>query len=229
MMCLLAAGGALAEERVEPRKVTLAEAIQAIAAAPGRRAVVTRTQAAETAVSAAGAWPPFTLGVSTTANTAHAIVTAAVPLPIFGTLGADRGVARGEFDVARAENAADYLDERQKVSAAWIELARAEARSAVTAEIADNENRLAEATRRRAAAGDASRADVLTAETSALHARAEAVSAADLVGVASAQLAALLSWDPEAPLHAEGGLPEPAPPAPAAGAAEHPDARAAAA
>ena len=133
VVCLLAAGGgALAEEHVEPRKVTLAEAIRAIAAAPGRRAVVTRTQAAETAVAAAGAWPPFTLGVATTASTAHAIITAAVPLPVFGTLGADRDVARGEYDVARAENAADYLEERLKVSAAWIELARAEARSAVS-------------------------------------------------------------------------------------------------
>lgn len=228
LCCVLAAGGALAQEHVEPRKVTLAEAIAAVTTSPGRRAIATRIQAAETAVSAAGAWPPFAFGVATTKSTAHAILTAAVPLPIFGTLGADRDVARGEYDIARAENAAAYLDERQKVSAAWIELARAEARQAVSAEIAENENRLAEATRRRASAGDASRADVLTAETSALHARAEATSAADGIGVASAELAALLSWDPEAPLHAEGGLPEPEVPR-AVPATQHPDARAAAA
>src|SRR4051812_7702046 len=97
------------------RAVTLAEVQAAALAAPAHRAAAVRADAAEAAVGAAGAWPAFSVGVATTISTAHAIVTASVPLPVFGTIGAARDAARADRDAARAETAAVALDQRLRL------------------------------------------------------------------------------------------------------------------
>jgi outer membrane protein TolC len=214
------------------RAVTLAQARAALAGSPAHRAASLRSRAAGDAVDAAGAWPGFGLGVATTLHTARAIVTSTVPLPVFGTIGASRDAARAELDGARAEEDALALEQRQRATAAWIELARTEARSALAARIAEGTGRLAEIARRRQDAGDAARAEVLIAETAALRARADDRNARLAVEIASVELAALLAWDPDVPLHAEPGLPPPDAAVPAGALPDgrgHPEARAAAA
>jgi cobalt-zinc-cadmium efflux system outer membrane protein len=207
-----------------PRALTLAEALAAAEDAPARQAATRRTAAAEAAVDAAGAWPATSLGVGTTTHTAHAVVTASVPLPVFGTIGAARDVARAELSTAKAEASSTALELRHRVATAWIELARAEARADVVERTAGRDEQLAAATKARYEAGDAARFDAVAAEAAARRARGDAVAERTNVAAASAELAALLGWDTAAPLHAEGGLPAPAelpagPPEPAA----HPD------
>src|SRR5262244_573397 len=107
--------------------ITLAAALAAADRSPEGQAAQARTVAAGTAEAAAGAWPATSLGASTTLNTARAILTAALPLPIFGTLGASRAVAHAETAAAAADESVARLDLRRRAERAWIELARAEA------------------------------------------------------------------------------------------------------
>jgi outer membrane protein TolC len=189
------------------RPVSLAAAIAAAGSAPEHRAAVADRTAAQAAAAAAGAWPATTLAVSTSQKTAHLGLVASLPLPLFGTLGASREVARADLDVAAAQVGAADLDLRRLVTRAWIELARAEARAALSAESAAREARLATVTRQRVDSGDAARADVVQADAAARRALAQAGADRTAIGAASADLAAVLGWDPTAALHADGGLP----------------------
>src|SRR5262245_4738349 len=97
-MCARAAAG-------EPagRPVTLAEARAAVARAPASRAAHGRTGAAAEARAAAGAWPGTQVAAWGTRHAERIGFSASLPLPVFGTLGADRRVAGAELEVARAE------------------------------------------------------------------------------------------------------------------------------
>jgi cobalt-zinc-cadmium efflux system outer membrane protein len=210
-----------------PRMVTLEQAVAAAGEAPAQRAAAQRTAAAAAGVEAAGAWPATVVGVATATATAREIVTLTVPLPVFGTLRADRAVAEADAGSARVEAAASALTLRHDIQAAWIGLAAAEARAERAEKTAEREEQLAAATRERFAAGDASRFDEVQAEAAAKRARADAGADRAAVAGASAALAGLLGWDLQAVLHADGGLPPLAdpPPLPAllARAEAHPD------
>jgi len=227
----LALGAAAARADAAAQPLTFADALAAIGAAPLHRAAVARTGAAAAGVRAAGAWPATALGVSSALRTAHLGLTASLPLPLFGTIGANVAVARAELGVATAEAEAVDLRLRRDVARAWLELARAEARADLSARSATREDELAAITAKRFAAGDASRAEVVAADAAARRARARATADTTAIAAASADLAGALGWDPAAPLHAAGGLPgladAPAVEALGAARAAHPDVRAA--
>jgi cobalt-zinc-cadmium efflux system outer membrane protein len=194
--------------------ITLAAALAAADRSPEGQAAQARTAAAGAAESAAGAWPATSLGAATTLNTARAILTAALPLPIFGTLGAGRAVAHAEAVAASADETVTRLELRRRAERAWVELARAEARAERTEAAAQRNAELLNATRRRFDAGDAARVDVVSAEADARRARARADAEEAQIAGAAATLAGELGLDPEAPLHADGGLPDPVEPPP---------------
>jgi len=191
------------------RALTLDDALAAARLSPAHRAADARRSAAAAAVSAAGAWPATSIGVSTTHRAERAAPVASLPLPIFGTLGASRDVARAELDVARTEESAVDLTLRRDVTRAWLELVRAQAGAELSARIAGREGELATITRTRHDAGDASHADVVAADAAARRARAQAAAGRTAITAAAADLAALLGLDPTAPLAAAGGLPAP--------------------
>ena len=198
---------AVATAAPAPRDVGLAEALAAVGAAPDHRVAAARADEAEAGVAAAGAWPRTTLGASTTSRTAWLDLVAALPLPVFGTLEADRAVARGELAVAAAEVHAGDLQLAREVAIAWFALARAEARAELARQSAAREDALAGAAQKRLDSGDASRADVVLATAAAKRVGAQAAAADGAIDVASAELAARLGWDPTRRLHAAGGLP----------------------
>src|SRR5262245_13028405 len=109
-LALAAAGAAAAAPARAPapapeappaaRPVSLAQAIAAVGGAPEHVVAQADRNAAVAEVAAAGAWPGTTISVSTSAKTAHLGIIAAIPLPIFGTLGANRAVAEAEASVA---------------------------------------------------------------------------------------------------------------------------------
>lgn len=187
--------------------ITLPRALAAAARAPQSRTGAAREAASAAEVRAAGGWPATSLGVTTARRTTRLGLTASLPLPLFGTLGASTAAASAELAVTRAESAAALLELRHQVTRAWLELARAEARATLTEAAARREQELADVTLKRFDAGDAARAEVVAADAAARRARAlAAAEVADIAG-ASAELATLLGWEPEAPLRAAGGLP----------------------
>ncbi|HKE16352.1 MAG TPA: TolC family protein [Kofleriaceae bacterium] len=213
--------------------LTLESALDAARGSPAHRAAAARRRAAEAGVEAAGAWPATSIGVSTTHRAERAAPVASLPLPIFGTLAASRGVARAEAEVARIEASAVDLALRRDVKRAWLELVRAEARADLSAAAIRREAELATITRARFDAGDASHAEVVAADAVARRARAQSAADRAAISAAAADLAALLGIDPTGPLSAVGGFPAAAPVPPLdrlrARRAGHPDARAAAA
>jgi cobalt-zinc-cadmium efflux system outer membrane protein len=201
----VAASGARAQERV--RAVTLPEAIAAIGAAPEHRVVSAERAAAELEVAAAGAWPGTTVTANTSRKTARLGLVAAVPLPVFGTLSANKQVARAEYHVAEAQVGATDLGLRRDVTKAWVELARTEARADLSEANAKREEELATITKQREDSGDASHAEVVQAQAAAKRARAQAIVDRTAIVASSAELARLLGWDPDVVLHADGGFP----------------------
>ena len=214
----------------DARPITLDAALAAVGAAPDHRVAAANERAAALDVAAAGAWPATSVSVTTSHKTAHFGLVAAIPLPVFGTLGAARAVARAEHDVARAQVGSTDLGLRRDVTKAWIELARVEARAAISDDDATREEQLAQITAERESSGDASKAEVVQASAAAKRARAQATADRTAIGAASADLARLLGWSPDIALHADGGFPSlDDAPAGAPDVAQHPDARVAAA
>lgn len=221
LVALGVAWSAVALAEPAPREVPLADALGAVGAAPTHQVAVAQQREVAALVDAAGAWPATTVSAATTSQTARLALAAGLPLPIFGTLGANRAVARGELAVAIAEVRATDLQLARDVAAAWFGLARAEAHADAAKRSAEREADLVRITSERFAAGDASHADVVLAGAAAKRLAARAVAATGEVAVASIELATALGWDPALPLRAAGGLPAVPDRAPTGGA--HPE------
>ena len=159
-------------------------------------------------MDAAGAWPWTSVGVSTMSQTAKLDLGVALPLPLFGTLGANRAAARSELAIAAAEVRAGDLQLARDVATAWLALARTEARAELTRQSATREAEVARIAAERFDAGDASRADVVLATAAAKRVAAQADADGAAIAVTSAELAGRLGWDPQQALHAAGGVPE---------------------
>ncbi len=232
--CLLAGSSSALADPPRAHRLRLSEALAAVARAPAHQAGAAKVGAAREQVPAAGAWPATVLSVSTTHKTERLGAVASLPLPIFGTIGAGRDVARAELEVAQKELGSDDLGAVRDVTHAWIELARAESLAELSARTADREQELATITRIRMQSGDASRAEVVAADAAARRAGARAAADQTTIAARSAELAALIGRDPDAALHAEGGLPALGADVPSLADLRgrrggHPDARAAAA
>jgi outer membrane protein TolC len=192
------------------RDVSLSDALRDIVAAPEHRVLQARQAEAAADVDAAGAWPGTVLETSTTRLTPRLDIAVALPLPVFGTLSANRTVARDDFAAAVAEARASDLELARDVAVAWIALARVEAHAELSQRSATREEELARAAKDRFDAGESSHADVVLAVATAKRARAKATADDAAIDAASADLAGLLGWDPTVRLHASGGLPTPA-------------------
>jgi outer membrane protein TolC len=191
----------------EPRKpVTLEEALAAAAHAPLANVPAAEVAVAEANARAAGAWPAPSVHVATARLTARVIAGAALPLPIFGTVGAARRHARAEATVVRAQAVVDVRDVQRRVVHAWIELARADAAVVATSITAQHAAELEVIARGRKDAGVGGDLDITIAHAASGRAQIDTMTAGHALDAASADLAGLLGWDPGQPLHAEGGL-----------------------
>ncbi len=206
-LCLVVASGAGHADPVRAHRLRLGEALAAIGRAPPHRVGAAKVGAAREAVPAAGAWPNTVLSLATAHRTERFGAVASLPLPVFGTIGASREVARAELEVARRELGASDLTAVRDVTRAWIQLARAEAQAELSARGAARERELATITRMRMESGDASRAEVVAADAAARRADAKAAADRTAVAASSAELAALIGRNPDLAIHAEGGLP----------------------
>src|SRR5262245_9191990 len=83
--------------------VTLDQALAAADRAPAAQVGGSEVAAAEASVSAASAWPNPSLHLGTSRLTARLVASAALPLPVFGTVGAAQRVAAAGARVVRAE------------------------------------------------------------------------------------------------------------------------------
>lgn len=167
----------------------------------------------------AGGWSATTIGVSTSWKTARLGVAISTPLPVLGAsrqIDAERTIARAEREVAIAETAQIDLEIAHDVTRAWLELARAEGHRVAAHAASEREQALVAATRDRMTAGDAARADVVQVDAVAKRATARERAETAAVGVAGAELAALLGWPAEADVAPDGEVPPPPPLAPLA-------------
>jgi len=203
--------------------LTLRQTLDAAVRSPELQTARARTHAGALDSAAAGGFPTTEVGVGTTLRTAHGVLFATVPLPVFGTLGAERRAGERGYDVARAEQDEVTLEVRRAAHRAWVELARAEAAVELERDSAMRAQRIADASQKRFEAGDASEVEVLTAQAATEAAQADLAAAEQAAAAASIELSAVLGLPPEQRLHAEGGL-ESVPPSPAS-VARH-DARA---
>ena len=197
------------------RTVTLSEVLAAAGQAPTHRAAQAHAKSAAAAVDAAGAFPPTTVSVGTSRLQARLVAGLQVPLPVFGRPWLAEDVASEESSAARATAQGQDLDLRHDVAVAWYALAHDQARAEVAVTQAARAAQLAQVAHRRFDAGDAPRRDTVQADAAAARAEVEAGSLRAQVDATSADLAALLGWDPVAPLRAGGGLPTRFPAAPA--------------
>ncbi len=209
LVTLLSFAGLVSNASAAPRSVTLEQARAAISRAPAHKTAASEISAAAESTDAAGAWPATTVGISSSRRTARFGLVASFPIPVFGTLGANRAVARAELDLARARARSVDGDLERDVTVAWLALARAEAIAALSEQAAARQDTLLRIARTRFEAGDVPQVDVTTAQANAARAQADANADRAAIASASADLAALLGWDPIAPLSAAGGIPDP--------------------
>jgi outer membrane protein TolC len=197
---------ARADDAVPAAPVTLDQALAAADRAPAAQVGGHEIAAAEASVSAASAWPNPSLHVGTSRLTARLVASAALPLPVFGTVGAAQRVAAAESRVVRAEADLALRDLRHRVTVAWIELARARADIDAQQVAARQAAELVAIAEGRRAAGSGADVDVMVAI--AARARADVVvqAAQRAEEAASAELAGLLGWDPGRRLRTEGPL-----------------------
>jgi cobalt-zinc-cadmium efflux system outer membrane protein len=190
------------------RAVTLDEALAAVARAPERKVAALETEAARRRVSAAGAWPATSVGISTTLRTARVIPALSFPLPVFGTLSAERHAAQKELDVAQHGESGADLGLRRRVSAAWVDLFHAEASAELATRAAARQKELSDITAHRFEAGESPHSEVVAANAETQRAAADARAAQAAIAGASAELAGTLGWSLDVALHAQGALPE---------------------
>jgi outer membrane protein TolC len=186
--------------------VTFDQALAAADKAPAAQIGGHDIAAAEASVSAASAWPNPSLHVGTSRLTARLVASAALPLPVFGTVGAAQRVAAAEARTVRAEADLALRDLRHRVAVAWIELARSRADVDAQRIAATQAGELVAIAEGRRAAGSAADVDVTVAVAARARADVAARAAQRAEEAASAELAGLLGWDPGRRLRAEGPL-----------------------
>jgi len=205
VLVLVALASAARPARGDDRvPITLAQAVAAAGKAPAARVSGYDLAAAEASAAAASAWPNPSLRVGTSRLTARLIAGATLPLPLFGTVGAARRVAEAEAQVVRAEGDLALRDLRHRVVVAWIQLARAKDDVAAQQVAAGQAKDLEVVARGRLAAGTGADVDVTVAVAARARADVAAAAAERTEDAASAELAALLGWDPARRLRADG-------------------------
>ena len=195
------AGVAHADAR---RAITLPQALAAVQQAPAAQVGGHEIAAAEAQIDAARAWPAPSLHVATNRLTARLVASAAIPMPVFGTVGAARRQAAAEADVVRADVTIARRELQHRAVVAWIGLSRADGDVVSTSIAAQQAAELELIAKGRLAAGVGADVDVTVAGAARARAEVAAAAAQRAEDAASAQLAGVLGWDPATPLRADG-------------------------
>ncbi len=188
--------------------VSLGDVTAAVARAPAAPIATYEIAAAEAATAASGAWTTApSVSAATNRLTAQVVVGVALPLPVFGTLGAARDEAAARARVVHLEATVELRDLRRRAVLAWIALARADSEVAVRVVAAQQAAELVRLTRGRLDAGAGAEVDV-TAAVAAQARATVAVSAGRRAQEATgAELAAIVGWDPTRAIASDGVLP----------------------
>jgi cobalt-zinc-cadmium efflux system outer membrane protein len=189
------------------RPVALAEVIAALPRAPAAAIPQHEAAAADALVDAASAWPNPSLHVATNRLTARLVVGATVPLPIFGTIAAQRRLAAADAELVHAEGTVALRELRHRAVAAWIALARADGEVVATQLAARQAAELEAIARGRLAADVGAEIDATVAHAARARADVEVAAAERADDAASAELAGVLGWDPAQRLRADGTPP----------------------
>ena len=198
---------ALAARAASADDVTFAQVVTASTRAPEASVPASELASAEARVVAAGAWPAPSVSVATNRITARVVAGVAIPLPVFGTIGAAREAAAAHAAVVRAEGEGLRIDLRRRALAAWLALARADAEAEALAIDAQQAAALETVARGRLDAGAGAEVDVTAARAARLRADLAVAGAKHAQDAAAATLAGVLGWDPVRPLHTAGPLP----------------------
>ncbi len=204
LLVFLAGIAGAAPSAADPRRVTLADALAAADVAPAARIAVHELDAAQAEVDAAAAWPTFPVHVDTNRLTARLVAGIAVPLPVFGTIGAAQKLARAQADVTRADVKVDRAERHRHAAELWVALARADGETIATSIAAQHAAELELIARGRLDAGVGADVDVTVAHAARIRADVAASTADQEAAAASAELAAALAWDPTARLRSDG-------------------------
>lgn len=190
-----------------PTAVTLQDVLGALPGAPAAQVQRHDVEAASLRVDAAGAWPGPSVRLETNRLTARLVAGAALPLPVFGTIGATRREARAQAMAVQSAAIVDQRDLRRRAVVAWIALARADGEVAASGIAATQAAELERIARGRLDAGAGAEVDVTIAGAGRARAELAMATARRLREAASAELAGVLGWDPVKPLVAAGELP----------------------
>ena len=181
----------------ESAQLGLGEAIQASRErAPAIVTSVARERSVRAEVGVAGMLQSPRVSVGTTTASSDLTWSLYVALPVFGQRGTAIDAAEANAAVAAAGVEVARVDARLAVSVAWIDLWQAEQEATVAADVATHYGRLRDAASGRFEAGGGSRLDVLRAETESRRSRGEAEARKSDADAASARLALLLGVDP---------------------------------
>ncbi|MEO8705439.1 MAG: TolC family protein [Kofleriaceae bacterium] len=189
------------------RKVTLAEVIAAASQTPAMRVPQHEAAAADALAGAAGAWPNPAIRIETNRLTARLVAGATVPVPVFGTVRAVRRTAAAQAEVVRGDAIVATRAVHRRAVTAWIALARADADVATAAIVATQATALERIAVGRFDAGTSGNVDVTAAKAARARAELAVATAKRTREAASAELAAMIGWDPMQPLEAVGDLP----------------------
>lgn len=197
----------LAAHTAHADDVTFAQVADAASRAPEATIPASELASAEANVVAAGAWPAPSASIATNRVTARLVAGVAIPLPLFGTIGAARGAASAHAAVVRAEGENLRRDLVRRALVAWLELARADATADALAVDAQQAAALEAVARGRLDAGAGAEVDVTAAHAARLRADLALGRAKHAQDAAAATLAGVLGWDPARRLHSAGPLP----------------------
>ncbi len=210
------------------RPLTLREALQlATSQSPQVQEATLAIPVAEAGVSAAGALPNPTVGVSYGSDEPRLFESLEARLPVLGQRIAAVEAARAEIPVARAELAARRLSVRAQVRRAYSALALAQARLRRTREAAQVAQTLGQMAKAKFDLGTASELEVEQASLAAIRAENDALDAEGTLRDAQLTLSGLIAVEPPERLEAADPLwPIPGPPEPAkltSAVARHPE------
>ncbi len=186
--------------------ITLRDALAAAAKAPAAQVPGHEVAAAEAEIDAAGAWPSPSVHLGTNRLTARFVAGASVPLPVFGTVGANKRQAAAAAEVVRADAELTRRALRHRVVQAWVALARADGDVVATSIAAQQSAELLLIAKGRLSAGVGADVDVTVAAAAKARAEVGAAQAQREEDAASADLSGVLGWDPSRRLRADGAL-----------------------
>jgi outer membrane protein TolC len=210
VLAALIASASIARADVPATGVSFDDVLAASDRTPAKRAAELDVNASEALVEAAGAWPSPSVHVQTNRITARLVAGATLPLPIFGTVGSARRLARANANVTRAEAVVSTRDLQYRAAAAWVALARADAQVEAATTASTQAAELESIAKGRLAAGVGAEVDVTIAQAARARATLGTEVARRAQRRAAAELAGILAWDPSRPIVASGPLPMPA-------------------